>query len=63
MNLLQKGKQADDGSYIEQIENLDSFESICSKYSTIEELITYLNDLNREVENKKNEKSKTSHNP
>lgn len=53
-----KGKQADDGSYIEQIENLDSFESICSKYSTIEELITYLNDLNREVENKKNEKVK-----
>ncbi len=50
-----KGKQADDGNYIEQIENLDSFESICSNYSSIEQLITYLDELNREVETKKDE--------
>ena len=53
-----KGKQADDGSYVEQIDNLDSFESMCSKYSSIEQLIAYLDDLNREVENKRDEKVK-----
>ena len=53
-----KGKQADDGSYSEQIENLDSFENMCANYSTIEQLITYLDDLNREVENKRDEKVK-----
>lgn len=57
-NFVTKGKQADDGSYIEQIENLDSFENICSKYSTIEQLITYLDDLNREIESNKGEKVK-----
>lgn len=53
-----KGKQADDGSYVEQIDNLDSFENMCSKYSTIEQLITYLDDLNREIEIKRDEKVK-----
>lgn len=53
-----KGKQSDDGSYIEQIDNLDSFENMCSKYSSIEQLIAFLDDLNREVENNKGEKVK-----
>lgn len=53
-----KGKQADDGSFIEQIDNLDAFENLCSKYSSIEQLIAYLDDLNKEVENKKDEKVK-----
>ncbi len=53
-----KGKQADDGSYVEQIDNLDSFENMCSKYSSIGQLITYWDDLNREVETKKDEKVK-----
>ena len=53
-----KGKQADDGSYVEQIDNLDSFENMCFKYSSIEQLITYLDDLNREVEIKKDERVK-----
>lgn len=45
-----KGKQSDDGSYVEQIDNLDSFENICSKYSSIDEFISYINDLNTELE-------------
>lgn len=57
-DFVTKGKQADDGSYIEQIDNLDSFENMCSKYSTIEQLITYLDELNREVETKRDEKVK-----
>lgn len=51
-----KGKQADDGNYVEQIENLDSFENMCSKYSTIDELISYLDELNREAKSKQDEK-------
>ena len=53
-----KGKQADDGTYVEQIDNLDSFENMCSRYSSIEQLITYLDDLNREIETKRDEKVK-----
>lgn len=45
-----KGKQSDDGSYVEQIDNLDSFENICSKYSSIDKFISYINDLNTELE-------------
>ena len=41
-----KGKQADDGSYAEQIDNLDSFENMCTKYSTIEQLLDCLEDMN-----------------
>ena len=28
------------------------FENICSKYSSIDEFISYINDLNTELENK-----------
>ena len=47
---VSKGKQADDGKYTEQIDNLDSFEDICKKYSTITELLQFLDELNKEVE-------------
>ena len=57
-DFVTKGKQSDDGSYIEQIDNLDSFENMCSKYSSIDQLIAFLDDLNREVENNKGEKVK-----
>lgn len=57
-DFVTKGKQADDGSYIEQIDNLDSFENICSKYSTINQLIAYLDELNKEVEGKRDERVK-----
>ena len=49
-----KGKQADDGSYVEQIDNLNSFENICSKYSSIDEFTSYINDLDNELEIKSN---------
>ena len=45
-----KGKQSDDGSYVEQIDNLNSFENICSRYSSIDEFISYINDLDNELE-------------
>lgn len=57
-DFVTKGKQSDDGSYIEQIDNLDSFENMCSKYYSIDQLIAFLDDLNREVENNKGEKVK-----
>ena len=53
-----KGKQSDDGSYIEQIDNLNSFENICSKYSSIKEFVSYIDELNTEMENKDNDKVK-----
>lgn len=46
-NFVSKWKQADDGSNIEQIDNLDSFESMCSKYKTIEQLLLDMNELNK----------------
>lgn len=44
-----KGKPSDDGTYSEQIENLDSFENLCARYTTIQELIFYLNNLSQEI--------------
>lgn len=57
---VSKGKQADDGSTIEQIENLDSFENMCSKYKTIEELLYDIDQLNNMAENNKGKKVKLS---
>lgn len=53
-----KGKQADDGSYIEQIDNMDSFENMCARYSSIGQLLDYLDELNKEVQIEKDEKVK-----
>lgn len=50
-----KGNQSDDGSYIEQIDNLDNFEDMCQKYNTIDQLIQYLDDLNKEACKSKNQ--------
>lgn len=44
-----KGKQSDDGGFSEQIENMDSFESLCSKYKSIEEMLKYLENINKEI--------------
>ena len=51
-----KGKPSDDGTYSEQIENLDSFENLCARYTTIQELIFYLNNLSQEIRLDKKEK-------
>ena len=53
-----KGKQSDDGKYTEQIDNLDSFENMCKKYSTVKELLKYLDDLNKVAELKNGDKVK-----
>lgn len=57
-SFVTKNMQADDGSFIEQIENLDSFENICKQYKTIDELIKYLDQLNKDIENNSVEKIK-----
>lgn len=53
-----KGKQADDGGYTEQTDNLNSFENMCSKYTSIDSLIYYLDSLNKEILNSSKEKVK-----
>lgn len=47
---VSKGKQTNDNSIIEQIENLDSFENMCKKYKTIEELLIDIEQLNSMAE-------------
>lgn len=49
-NFVSKGKQADDGSTVEQIENLDSFENMCNQYTTITDLLNDIDELNEMVE-------------
>ena len=53
-----KGKQSDDGKYTEQIENLNSFEEMCANYTTIKDLITYLDKMNKDMENIKKDSVK-----
>lgn len=54
-NFISKGKQADDGSSIEEIENLDNFQNMCYKFKTIDDLNAYVRKL------KENESSKDNH--
>jgi len=55
---VSKGKQADDGNYIEQTDNLDSFENMCQKYDSIEKLIQEFDEMNREIETCQGQKVK-----
>jgi len=55
---VSKGKQSDDGSYIEQVENLDTFEDMCEKYESIEDLIYYLDDMDKEIRSNTGDKVK-----
>lgn len=45
-----KGKQADDGSYVEQIENMNAFENIAKKYTDLEKFIMYLDDITKDIQ-------------
>lgn len=45
-----KGKQADDGSYVEQIENMNAFENIAKKYTDLEKFIIYLDDITKDLQ-------------
>ena len=44
-----KGKQADDGSFCEQIENMNAFEDIAKKYTDLKQFIIYLNDITKDL--------------
>lgn len=45
-----KGKQADDGSYVEQIENMNAFENIAKKYIDLNKFIMYLDDITKDLQ-------------
>lgn len=55
-DFVSKGKQADDGGFSEQIENMDAFQNIAEKYSDLNEFILYLDDINRQVAMENNDK-------
>lgn len=44
-NYVTKGKFADDGNCVEQIENLDTFQSICCQFTSYDELEYYLSNI------------------
>lgn len=48
-----KGKPVEDGQYLEQIENLNSFENMCKEYDSIQSLVYFINDFNEKF-NKNN---------
>lgn len=53
---VSKGKQADDGGFSEQTENMDAFQNIAEKYSDLNKFILYLDDINRQVAMENNDK-------
>lgn len=55
-----KGKQADDGSYCEQIENMNAFQNIAEKFTSMKKFIMYLNEIQNDIENNYTDKVKLS---
>ncbi len=55
---VSKGKQADDGGYAEQADNLDSFGDMCKEYTSVGGLLSYLDKMNKEAAEKKKENIK-----
>lgn len=55
-DFISKGKQADDGSNTEEIENLDNFQNMCYKFKTVKELKSFVKALksNEKDEDNKN---------
>ena len=53
-----KGKQADDGSFSEQIENMNSFETLSERFESVDEFINYLDTLDKEMALGNNNKNK-----
>lgn len=45
-----KGKQTDDGSFSEQIENMNAFETIAKKYTDLNKFILYLDEITKDLE-------------
>ena len=46
---ISRGKVSDDGGYTEQIENMNAFENIANQYSSLNEFLTYMNNIKREL--------------
>lgn len=46
---ISRGKVSDDGGYTEQIENINAFENIANQYSSLNEFLTYINNIKREL--------------
>lgn len=53
---ITKGKQGDDGSFEEQIENMNTFENIASQFSSLKEFITYISNIENNTNSKKSNK-------
>ena len=49
-NYVTKGKEADDGSFSEQIENMNAFETIAKKYTDLNKFILYLDEITKDLE-------------
>ena len=47
---ISKGKIVDDGSYNEQIENMNTFENIAGQYSSLEEFLSYIGEIEKDIE-------------
>lgn len=45
-----KGKQSDDGSFLEQVENMNAFENFAEKFVSLNDFIQYLNDMTKDDE-------------
>lgn len=46
---VSKGKISDDGGYTEQIENMNAFENIAGQYASLNEFLSYINNMGREI--------------
>lgn len=44
---VSKGKLSDDGSFNEQIENMNAFENMASQYSSLDEFLKYISDISK----------------
>ncbi len=49
---VSKGKQSEDSKSVEQIENLNTFQDICSNYKSMEELTKYTSQLENKMKEK-----------
>ncbi len=57
---VSKGKIADDGGYSEQIENMNAFENMAAQYTTLNDFLNYMADMDKELASKNANKIKLS---
>ena len=46
---VSKGKKSDDGGYTEQIENMNAFENMGNKYTSLDEFLKYLSNIDKDI--------------